>query len=48
MSAKDPDPSRRLILQPAELAATYVLLASPESSYATGQVFGGVGGRSGP
>jgi NAD(P)-dependent dehydrogenase (short-subunit alcohol dehydrogenase family) len=34
--------------QPAELAAIYVLLASPESSYATGQVFGAVGGRGGP
>jgi len=34
--------------QPAELAAVYVLLASPESSYATGQVYGVVGGRGGP
>jgi hypothetical protein len=34
--------------QPAELAALYVLLASPESSYSTGQVFGAVGGRGGP
>jgi len=34
--------------QPAELAAIYVLLASPESSYSTGQVFAGVGGRGGP
>ena len=34
--------------QPAELAAVYVLLASPESSYATGQVYGAVGGRGGP
>jgi NAD(P)-dependent dehydrogenase (short-subunit alcohol dehydrogenase family) len=34
--------------QPAELAAIYVLLASPESSYATGQVYGAVGGRGGP
>jgi len=34
--------------QPAELAATYVLLASAESSYATGQVYGAVGGRGGP
>jgi len=34
--------------QPAELAAIYVLLASPESSYSTGQVFGAVGGRGGP
>jgi NAD(P)-dependent dehydrogenase (short-subunit alcohol dehydrogenase family) len=28
----------------AELASTYVLLASTESSYATGQLFGAVGG----
>ena len=34
--------------QPAELAAGYVLLASPESSYATGQVYGAVGGNGGP
>jgi NAD(P)-dependent dehydrogenase (short-subunit alcohol dehydrogenase family) len=34
--------------QPAELAGIYVLLASPESSYTTGQVFGAVGGRGGP
>lgn len=34
--------------QPAELAAIYVLLASPENSYATGQVYGAVGGRGGP
>jgi NAD(P)-dependent dehydrogenase (short-subunit alcohol dehydrogenase family) len=34
--------------QPAELAAVYVLLASTESSYATGQVYGAVGGRGGP
>jgi len=34
--------------QPAELAAVYVLLASPESSYATGQVYGAVGGNGGP
>ncbi len=34
--------------QPAELAPIYVLLASPESSYATGQVYGAVGGRGGP
>lgn len=34
--------------QPAELAALYVLLASPEISYSTGQVFGAVGGRGGP
>lgn len=34
--------------QPAELAAIYVLLASPEASYATGQVYAAVGGRGGP
>ncbi|WP_295995187.1 SDR family oxidoreductase [Rugamonas sp.] len=34
--------------QPAELAAVYVLLASNESSYATGQVYGAVGGEGGP
>ena len=34
--------------QPAELAGIYVLLASPESSFATGQVYGAVGGRGGP
>jgi NAD(P)-dependent dehydrogenase (short-subunit alcohol dehydrogenase family) len=34
--------------QPAELAALYVLLASRESSFSTGQVFGAVGGRGGP
>jgi NAD(P)-dependent dehydrogenase (short-subunit alcohol dehydrogenase family) len=34
--------------QPVELAPIYVLLASRESSYATGQVFGAVGGRGGP
>ncbi|WP_207461177.1 SDR family oxidoreductase [Azospirillum sp. SYSU D00513] len=34
--------------QPAELAPIYVLLASQESSYATGQVYGAVGGRGGP
>lgn len=34
--------------QPAELAPVYVLLASQESSYATGQVYGAVGGRGGP
>jgi len=34
--------------QPAELAGIYVLLASPESSYSTGQVFAAVGGRGGP
>ena len=34
--------------QPAELAGVYVLLASGESSYATGQVYGAVGGNGGP
>lgn len=34
--------------QPAELAGVYVLLASNESSYATGQVYAAVGGRGGP
>ena len=34
--------------QPAELAGIYVLLASNENSYATGQVYGAVGGRGGP
>jgi NAD(P)-dependent dehydrogenase (short-subunit alcohol dehydrogenase family) len=34
--------------QPAEIAPLYVLLASTESSYATGQVFGATGGEAGP
>jgi NAD(P)-dependent dehydrogenase (short-subunit alcohol dehydrogenase family) len=34
--------------QPAELAAVYVLLASSESSFSTGQVYGAVGGHGGP
>jgi NAD(P)-dependent dehydrogenase (short-subunit alcohol dehydrogenase family) len=34
--------------QPAELASIYVLLASEEASYSTGQVFGAVGGHGGP
>jgi NAD(P)-dependent dehydrogenase (short-subunit alcohol dehydrogenase family) len=34
--------------QPAELAPLYVLLASDESSYSTGQTFGAVGGKGGP
>lgn len=34
--------------QPAELAGIYVLLASPESSYSTGQIFGATGGNGGP
>ena len=29
--------------EPVELASTYVLLASNESSYATGQIYGVVG-----
>ncbi|CAJ0858537.1 putative oxidoreductase YghA [freshwater sediment metagenome] len=34
--------------QPAELAPLYVLLASTESSFCTGQVFGATGGEPGP
>jgi NAD(P)-dependent dehydrogenase (short-subunit alcohol dehydrogenase family) len=34
--------------QPAELAPIYVLLASDEPTFSTGQVFGAVGGRGGP
>ena len=34
--------------QPAELAATYVTLASSESSYTTGQVYGVAGGKGNP
>jgi len=34
--------------QPAELAALYVMLASNDSTYCTGQVFGAVGGAGGP
>ncbi|MGH7716674.1 MAG: SDR family oxidoreductase [Vulcanimicrobiaceae bacterium] len=34
--------------QPVELAAAYVVLASNESSYATGQVYGESGGSGGP
>ncbi|ADP70898.1 short-chain dehydrogenase/reductase SDR [Rhodomicrobium vannielii ATCC 17100] len=34
--------------QPGELASLYVLLASGEPSYSTGQIFGAVGGRGGP
>ncbi|HWH42105.1 MAG TPA: SDR family oxidoreductase, partial [Usitatibacter sp.] len=34
--------------QPAELAAIYVLLASHEASFCTGQVFGVEGGRGMP
>ena len=34
--------------QPAELAPIYVLLASQESSYTTGQVYGATGGSGAP
>ncbi|MBS9721871.1 SDR family oxidoreductase [Tianweitania sp. BSSL-BM11] len=34
--------------QPGELAGIYVLLASNENSFATGQVYGAVGGNGGP
>lgn len=34
--------------QPAELAGIYVLLASDESTFCTGQVFGATGGEGGP
>ncbi len=34
--------------QPAELAPIYVLLASADSSYATGQIYAATGGRGGP
>ncbi len=34
--------------QPAEIAAQYVLLASQESSFATGNVWGSTGGETGP
>lgn len=34
--------------QPAELASLYVLLASEEAGYSSGQVFGATGGRGGP
>jgi NAD(P)-dependent dehydrogenase (short-subunit alcohol dehydrogenase family) len=34
--------------QPVELAPVYVMLASQESSYATGGVFGSMGGNVGP
>ena len=34
--------------QPAELAPVYVLLASDEASFITGQVYGAVGGHGGP
>jgi len=34
--------------QPAELASIYVQLASPDASYATGQIYGATGGRGNP
>ncbi|TDR94757.1 SDR family oxidoreductase [Enterovirga rhinocerotis] len=34
--------------QPAELASLFVLLASDEATFSTGQIFGAVGGRGGP
>jgi NAD(P)-dependent dehydrogenase (short-subunit alcohol dehydrogenase family) len=34
--------------QPVELAPIYVLLASSEASFSTGQVYGAVGGDGGP
>jgi NAD(P)-dependent dehydrogenase (short-subunit alcohol dehydrogenase family) len=34
--------------QPAEIAATFVMIASQESSYTTGDVIGSTGGRPGP
>ena len=34
--------------QPVELAATFVVLASDESSYTTGQVYGVAGGKGNP
>ena len=34
--------------QPAEIAPLYVLLASSEASFTTGQVFGATGGEVGP
>ncbi len=34
--------------QPAEIAPLYVLLASSEASYVTGQAFGATGGEVGP
>ncbi len=34
--------------QPAELASIYVQLAAPDSSYATGQVYGSAGGAGQP
>jgi len=34
--------------QPAEIASLYVLLASSEATFTTGQSFGATGGRGGP
>jgi NAD(P)-dependent dehydrogenase (short-subunit alcohol dehydrogenase family) len=34
--------------QPVELAPLFVLLASQEATYSTGQVFAAVGGKGGP
>ena len=34
--------------QPAEIAPQYVLLASHESSFTTGNVWGSTGGETGP
>jgi NAD(P)-dependent dehydrogenase (short-subunit alcohol dehydrogenase family) len=34
--------------QPAELASIYVELASPVSTYVTGQIYGASGGRGNP
>lgn len=39
----DAEPVIQRSEQPVELASTYVLLASNESSYATGQIFGAIG-----
>jgi hypothetical protein len=39
----DADPVMERADAPVELASTYVLLASSESSYATGQIYGVVG-----
>jgi NAD(P)-dependent dehydrogenase (short-subunit alcohol dehydrogenase family) len=39
----DAEPGMQRADEPVELASTYVLLASNESSYATGQIFGAIG-----
>lgn len=41
--ATDAEPAMERADEPVELASTYVLLASNESSYATGQIYGVVG-----